>query len=72
MEYLAKTVESGTIKLVRCGDKRGEIRPIESCYLEPEVHSLMEIDGFTVSPENCSRMFYLLSKPKNELKGTYA
>jgi hypothetical protein len=66
-----KSVESGIVKLVRCGEKRGEIRPIESLYLEPEVHSLMEIDGFTVSPQTCGRLILLVSKTKNELKGTY-
>ena len=44
-------VASGQVKLVRCGEGRGEIRPIEAKYLEPEVHNLMEIDGFTVSPK---------------------
>lgn len=52
-------VKSGKVKLVRCGDKRGEIKPIESEYLEPEVHSLMEVKGFAVSPEDCSRMILL-------------
>jgi hypothetical protein len=65
-----KAVELGIIKLVRCGEKRGEIRPIESCFLEPEVHSLMEIDGFTVSPKNCSRHILLVNKPRADLKGT--
>jgi hypothetical protein len=66
-----KEVKSGKVKLVKCGKGRGEIRPIESRYLEPEVHSLMEIDGFTVSPENCSRMILLVGKPKKKLKGQY-
>ena len=48
-----KAVESGEVKLVRCGEGRGEIRPIESKYLEPEVHSLMEINGFSVSAKDC-------------------
>ncbi|MBM3131831.1 MAG: SAM-dependent methyltransferase, partial [Chloroflexi bacterium] len=66
-----KAVESGTVKLVRCGEGRGEIKPIESKYLEPEVHSLMEIDGFTVSPENCSRLILLAGEPKSRLRGTH-
>jgi methylase of polypeptide subunit release factors len=67
-----KEVETNAVKLVRCGDGRGEVRPIESCYLEPEVHSLMEVDGFTVSPENCSRMVFFVGQRKDQLKGTYA
>ena len=38
-----KEVASGQVKLVRCGEGRGEIRPIEAEYLEPEIHNLMEI-----------------------------
>lgn len=66
-----KEVESGKVKLVLCGEGRGEIRPIEAEYLEPEVHSLMEIDGLTVSPEDCARLILLVGKNKPELKGTY-
>lgn len=66
-----KEVKSGQVKLVLCGEGRGEVRAIEAQYLEPEVHSLMEIDGFTVSPEDCSRQILLVGKKKKELKGTY-
>jgi hypothetical protein len=38
-------VESGEICLVKCGESYGEIRPIEAEYLEPEIHSLMEVKG---------------------------
>jgi hypothetical protein len=31
----------------------------------------MEIDGFTVAPENCSRMILLVSDKKEYLKGKY-
>jgi methylase of polypeptide subunit release factors len=64
-------VESGEIKLVRCGDKYGEIRAVEAKYLEPEVHSLMEVGGYTVSPEDCRRMILLVGVPKNKLKSTH-
>lgn len=64
-------VESGQIKLVRCGESYGEIRPIEAEYLEPEVHSLMEVKGYTVGPEDCGRMILLIGKPRSELKDTY-
>jgi type I restriction-modification system DNA methylase subunit len=63
-------VESGELKLVLCGDGRGELKPIESKYLEPEVHSLMEVDGFTVSPTDCSRMILLVGETREELKGS--
>ena len=56
---------------MRCGDGRAEIRPIESCYLEPEVHSILEIDTFNVLPSNCKRVVLLIAVRKSELKGTY-
>ncbi len=64
-------VESGEVKLVKCGEGYGEIRPIEARYLEPEIHSLMEVKGYTVSPKDCGRMILLASEPKSKLKGTY-
>ncbi len=66
-----KLVESGKVKLVLCGEGRGEIRPIEAEFLEPEVHSLMEVDRIIVTPENCSRHILLVSKRKNALRGKY-
>lgn len=66
-----KLVESGNVKLVRCGEKYGEIRPIEAEYLEPEVHSLMEVKGYTVRPEDCGRLILLVSEPKARLKSTH-
>jgi len=65
-------VQDGKLKLVRCGEGYGEIKPIESRYLEPEVHSLMEIDGFVALPENCGRMILLLGERKSKIKGKYA
>jgi len=64
-------VSQGQVKLVRCGKGREEIRPIEATYLEPEVHSLMEVGGFTVAPENCRRMILLAESPRTTLQGQY-
>jgi len=66
-----KKVADGTVRLVECGEGRGEVKPLEAEYLEPEVHSLMEISRFTVSPEDCSRKILLVNKKKSQLKGTY-
>lgn len=52
-------VESGEVKIVRCGEGREETRPIEARFLEPEVHSLMEVDGYIARPEDCARMIFL-------------
>ncbi|MFH2073978.1 MAG: Eco57I restriction-modification methylase domain-containing protein, partial [Pseudomonadota bacterium] len=67
-----EVVESREVCLVRCGEERGEIRPLEAKFLEPEVHSLMEVDGFTVAPEDCGRRIVLIGKTREALEGTYA
>ncbi|HQQ00143.1 MAG TPA: N-6 DNA methylase [bacterium] len=66
-----RSVQSGKVKLVRCGEGRGRILPIESKYLEPEIHSLMEVKGFVVKPEDCNRQILVVSGKKSKLKGTY-
>jgi len=65
-------VASGAVKLVRCGEGRGEIRPIESRYLEPEVHSLMEVKGYAVRPDDCARLILLVGDSRQALRGTHA
>jgi hypothetical protein len=64
-------IESGQVKLVLCGEGRNQIRPIESNYLEPEIHSLDEVGKFTVSSDDCLRHILLVDKSKEEIKGTY-
>jgi len=66
-----RDVAKGKVKLVRCGPRLGDIRPVEARYLEPEVHSIMEIDGFSVSARSCSRLALLVSKPQNKLRGQH-
>lgn len=62
-------VENGPVKLVRTGT--GEVWPVEAEYLEPEIHSLMEIDGFTVTEANCARLVLMVDKYKRQLRGTF-
>jgi hypothetical protein len=52
-------VESGAVKIVKCGDKRGEMRPIESELLEPEIHSLMTVDRFIVDESDAKHQIVL-------------
>lgn len=66
-----KLVEAGRVKLVRCGEGYDEIKPLEAEYLEPEVHSLMEVTGYTVKPGDCSRMILLVGKTTEELQDSY-
>ena len=54
-----KRVEKGDIKLVMAGEKRGQLHAIESEYLEPEVHSLMDVDSFVVNSSQCSKSIFL-------------
>lgn len=61
-------VENGNVKLVLAGEKRGELHAIESEYLEPEVHSLMEVKGFVARASDCSRLIFLAPSPKSSLK----
>ncbi len=64
-------VQSGRVKLVSCGEGYGEIRPVEAKYLQPEVHSLMEVDSFSVRPEDCSRQILLVGRKRGKLKDKY-
>ena len=64
-------VEAGVVRLGRCGENYGEIRPIESKYLEPEVHSLMEVKRYTVGALDCGRRILLVGEPRSKLIGTH-
>ncbi len=63
-------VESGAVVIVQCGDKT--LHPIESEYVQPEVHSLMQVDRPVVTTEQLDRVVLLVEQPLNELKKTYA
>ena len=54
-----KRVEKGEIKLVMAGEQRGQLHAIESEHLEPEVHSLMDVDSFVVDSSQCSKSIFL-------------
>ena len=59
-----KAVEQGKLKLVMAGEKRGQLHAIESEYLEPEVHSLMDVDSFVVDSSQCSKSIFLAPSAK--------
>jgi hypothetical protein len=61
-------VQRGKVKLVRCGEGWEEVRPIEAKYLEPEIHSLMEVDSYSVTPETSQHYVLLADEPKKGLK----
>ncbi len=62
----------GKLKIVRCGEKYEELKIIESQYLEPEAHSLMEVGFYNIRPQDCKRLVLLISKTKSELKNSFA
>lgn len=66
-----RKVEDGEVKLIKCGEGRSHIRPIESKFLEPEIHSLDEVEKYTVSAGDCLRQILLVGEGKAELQSTF-
>lgn len=59
--------ETKTIRLVEAAK---QIKPIEAKYLEPEIHSMMELSSVSL-PQRLTRQILLVSLPKAELKDTH-
>lgn len=57
------------VRVVESGD--GSRHLIEAEYLQPEVHSLMEIDSVEIDPAKLSRKILLVADPPEKLKGTH-
>ena len=64
-------VVSGKVKLVKTGAGDGTVHPVETRFLVPEVHSLMDVSRALLRPENLDRIVLLVSQPMSKLKGTY-
>ncbi len=64
-------VASCNVKLVGCGVGLGEVRPVESKYLEPEVQTIMGINSYAVHPRDCGRLVLLVPQPRDRLNGTH-
>ena len=62
-------VESGKVKLIEAGDNT--VHPVESEYLAPEVHSLMNISRPLLTAAELNRLILFVSEPISNLKGTY-
>ncbi|NBC10406.1 MAG: N-6 DNA methylase [Planctomycetes bacterium] len=60
-------VESGRVKIVKCGEGRGELRPLETELLEPMLHNLKDMYGFEVPKNGMAKMILLTGRPTNEL-----
>ena len=57
------------LRLIESGDGTRHI--VEAKYLEPEVHSLMEIHSIGIDPKKLRRQVLLVNKPKEDLAGTH-
>ena len=64
-----RLAETKRVRVVQSGDKSRHL--IEAKYLEPEVHSLMEIDSVEIDPAKLARKILLVSDPPEKLKGTH-
>jgi hypothetical protein len=62
-------VESGKVKIVRAGDNT--LHPIESEFLKPEVHSLMQVSRPAVRENDTDRVVLWTNSPLEDLEGTY-
>jgi hypothetical protein len=61
---------SGKVRIVRAGDNT--LHPIETEYLRPEVHSLMEVDRPIIRAKNLDRVVLWTNQPLSKLAHTYA
>ncbi|HUZ47386.1 MAG TPA: N-6 DNA methylase [Terriglobia bacterium] len=57
------------VRVAESGDHSRHL--IEAEYLEPEVHSLMEINSVEIDPVKLSRQILLVSDPPDKLKGSH-
>jgi hypothetical protein len=64
-----RLADTKRVRVVESGD--GSRHLIEAEYLEPEVHSLMEIDSVGIDPAKLSRKILLVADPPEKLGGTH-
>jgi methylase of polypeptide subunit release factors len=64
-----RLADTERVRVVESGDRSRHL--IEAEYLEPEVHSVMEIDSVEIDPARLSRKILLVSDPPEKLKGTH-
>ena len=63
-------VESGKVKIIRAGDNT--LHPIETEFLRPELHSLMQVDRPVVRAKDLDRVVLWVNKPLKDISKTYA
>ncbi len=65
-----REVESGRVRIVQAGDTT--LHPIETEFLRPEVHSLMQVDRPVIRAADTDRVVLWVDRDVSELAGTYA
>ncbi len=63
-------IESGKVRIVRAGDNT--LHPIETKYLKPEVHSLMQVDRPVIHASDLDRVVLWVNEPLGALGHSYA
>jgi hypothetical protein len=63
-------VDYGKVRIVRAGDNT--LHPIETEYLRPEIHSLMQVDRPVIRAVDSDRVVLWVNKSLTELGNTYA
>jgi hypothetical protein len=63
-------IESGKVRIVRAGDNT--LHPIETKYLKPEVHSLMQVDRPVIRAGDLDRVVLWVNEPLAALGHSYA
>jgi Eco57I restriction-modification methylase len=65
-----REVESGEVRIVQAGDNT--LHPIESKFVRPEVHSLMQVDRPVIRTSDLNRVVLWVNEPQSELSHSYA
>jgi type I restriction-modification system DNA methylase subunit len=67
--YGIRRSDTAKIRITHSGDDT--LHLIEAKYLEPEIHSLMEINSVEITEEQLGRKILLVSAKKEKLRGTH-
>jgi len=65
-----REVENGEVRIVQAGDKT--LHPIESRFVRPEVHSLMQVGRPVIRTSDVNRVVLWIKEPLSKLSHTYA
>jgi methylase of polypeptide subunit release factors len=64
-----KIVDAGGVTLAKTG--KGEVHPVETQYLKPIVHSLMDIDAYKIEARHCDKLALMVSATPDALKNSH-